>query len=357
MKIAQIIPKFKLAGAERMCEVLSLELHKRGCDVLVISLYDYHSSITNNLEKNGVRVVYLKKKQGLDLSIYFKLIYVFFRYRPNVVHTHIHACRYAIPAAIITRINCRVHTVHNIAKKESSQKKLQNFFFHYCHTVPVAISPGIQESVQQYYNLKKEHVPMVVNGINVTKCTRKINYSQNKKGFQFLHVGRFTEQKNHKRLVDVFAKLHAKYPDTTLTLVGEGHLWHFVKKQVQAYHLEDVVLMPGKTDNVFSYYIHADAFILPSNYEGLPITILEAMGCGLPIIASDVGGIPDILTNNRTALLCSQDDNCILRMMERIYQDKDLRERLGRNARIASTHYSMERMTDGYQQIYLNTMK
>ena len=73
MKIMQIMPEFGLAGAEIMCENLSYELAQRGNEMILVSLYTYHSAITDRLEREGIRIVYLGKKSGIDISIYRKL--------------------------------------------------------------------------------------------------------------------------------------------------------------------------------------------------------------------------------------------------------------------------------------------
>ena len=88
MKIIQLMPEFGLAGAETMCENLTCELISRGHDVLVVSLYDYHSAITDRLEKKCVRIVYLGKKPGLNLSVIGKLRRVLKSFNPDIIHTH-----------------------------------------------------------------------------------------------------------------------------------------------------------------------------------------------------------------------------------------------------------------------------
>ena len=116
--------------------------------------------------------------------------------------------------------------------------------------------------------------------------------------FHFLHVGRFAEQKNHVGMVKAFAEFHRTHPDADLTLVGSGELFDQVRDQIRSLGLEDVIHTPGQVDNIIELYSNYDAFLLPSHYEGMPITLIEAMASGMPIIASEVGGIPDMLRHD-----------------------------------------------------------
>ena len=120
MKIVQIMPEFGLAGAETMCENLTYELIKLGHNVIVVSMYDYHSPITERLEKAGVDVRYLGKKPGLDFSMIGKIKKLLKKNKVDVIHTHRYCAQYAIPAAITAGVKLRVHTVHNIAEKEKN---------------------------------------------------------------------------------------------------------------------------------------------------------------------------------------------------------------------------------------------
>ena len=351
MKIIQIIPNFALAGAERMAEALLLELKRQGCEVAAVSLQDFHSVITDNLEANGIKVYYLGKRRGLDLSMIAKLVEILRREKPDVIHTHLFICKYAIPAAIMAGVKGRVHTVHNVAEKERQQKKLQHFFYHRCRVIPVGLSPLVKASIEQLYRLPGERVPMVYNGIDTTKAVLKTDY-RTEKEFRFLHVGRFSPQKNHASMVEAFAKLHSKYPRTSLTMIGSGELLDAVREQIAELGLRDAVHTPGQMNNMMEQYPRYDAFILPSVYEGMPITLIEAMATGMPIAASAVGGVPDMLEHETSALLCSPQSDSIAEVMERLYLDEQLRERLGRQALADSARFTAQAMTQAYLDIY-----
>ena len=353
MKVIQVMPNFALAGAEIMCENLVYELRRKDIEVVVVSLFNQRSAITERLEKNGVKLIYLDKKLGLDLSIVGKLCKIFKQENPDVVHTHRYATQYAIPAAMRAGIKRRVHTVHNIAKKENGRlgRLLNKWFFKRHHVIPVALSSIIQDSIVEEYKIKKNKVPIIFNGIDLSKCQTKTDYEVQEK-FKILHVGRFMEQKNHKGLIDAFDIFHQKYQNGVLQLIGDGELKEEIEKLVNEKGLTESVEFLGLQENVHQYLSAADIFTLPSLYEGVPMTLIEAMGTGLPIVATNVGGIPDMLKNGESAILTEIDSEQIAKSFSILADDVEKRKSLGEKAKIASVNFSARIMTEKYIEIY-----
>ncbi|RFU62721.1 glycosyltransferase family 1 protein [Bacillus sp. V59.32b] len=100
------------------------------------------------------------------------------------------------------------------------------------------------------------------------------------------HVGRFNEQKNHKFIIEIFAEIKKKKPNSLLMLIGDGPLFEHTKEKVKLFALEDSVMFLGRKGNVQDYFQAMDSFILPSLFEGLPVVGVEAQASGLPIILS-----------------------------------------------------------------------
>ena len=119
MKILQVIPYFCFGGAETMCENLTYALAKLGHQVCVVSLYDQHTPISGRMEEAGIRILYLDKKLGLDISMVPKLVRIMKAEKPDVVHTHLDVIKYAVAAAKLAGVKKCIHTVHNVADKEA----------------------------------------------------------------------------------------------------------------------------------------------------------------------------------------------------------------------------------------------
>lgn len=352
MKIIQVMPEFGLAGAEIMAENLAYGLRSRGHEVLMISFYNMHTAITERLEENGIRIEYLGKKKGFDSSIVPKMRKIMKAFQPDILQTH----RYVLPYAFLSSVGMkvkRVHTVHNIAEKEVPRKQLplQKILFKNFGVIPVAITPITKKSIEEYYGLNDNKVPLIYNGIDLTKCIPKEN-TQITGTAKVLHVGRFAPQKNHIMMVEAFADVVKKYPTCELDLVGDGDLVESVKQKVNELGIEKNVRFVGLLDMVYKKMNESDVFILPSNYEGMPITLIEAMATALPIVATSVGGVPDMIEDEKSGLLVAVSKDKIAEAIIRLIDDEALRKKISQGAMLKTREFSLENMTQAYITLY-----
>lgn len=352
MKIVQVMPDFGLAGAETMVENLSCGLAAEGCDVLVISFFDLHTAITERIENRGIKIKYLGKKRGFDPSIISKMRKIIKAYQPDVIHTH----RYVLPYAFLASMGFkakRVHTVHSVAQKEQTKvgKNINRVLFRYFNVVPVALSKEIQRTIQEVYGLPDNRIPVVFNGIDLSRCIVKESYAR-KDTFTVLHIGRFMDVKNHELLLRSFARFKGQHSDARLQLLGDGELKENMMQLAGQLNITDAVEFAGLQSNVYPWLHNVDVFILPSKFEGMPMTLIEAMGTGLPIIASNVGGIPDMLSSQKEALLIEPKEEKIIEALEMVYSDAKKREYWGRNALQRSSLFSSQAMARKYLQLY-----
>lgn len=353
MKIMQVIPLLELAGAETMCENLTYELMKMGNDVSVVSLYDYNSKLSERMEKHGVKIYYLKKKEGLDLRTVWELSKIIKKIKPNIIHTHLYALKYAAFASRLAGVKAIVHTVHNIAEKEVSRKeqKLNYLLYKFFGVTPVSLSAEIQKTVMTRYKLSTEKTPVVFNGINIDNCIEK-NGKTDKKVINYIHIGRFSKQKNHELLIKSFFKVYEEDKNVRLMLVGCGELESYIYKIIKELGLNDVVSMLGQRTDIYKLLSEADVFVLSSTYEGMPMTIIEAMGTGLPVISTNVGGISSMIEDNRTGILVNADVSELASAMLKM-RDEAYRDSLGKKARIkAKEEFSSKKMAENYLEIY-----
>lgn len=351
MIVVEVVPKFKLAGAERMAESLICGLVDLGVEVYAASLYDFESPITSRLRGHAVPVQSFGKRDGLDLSIVGKLRRYFKAVHPDIVHTHLYAAKYAIPAAHAAGVPACLHTVHNIASEDLSgiDTILQRWFYSHGWAVPVAISPEIKKTVSEEYGIPGDEVPMVLNGVARRTFPKSDAKSDNM--FTFLHIGRFEYVKNHELLLDAFKRVHATHKDCRLVLVGKGPLLERIRRKVEDLELDKSVNIVGEVADVAPYLAEADVFVLPSEYEGLPITLIEALQAGLPCIASNVGGIPDIVQDGENGLLIEPKIDSVAQAMTRVLEDRGLLSKLARNALNVDSPFTQEKMSRAYYRI------
>lgn len=354
MKVMQIIPYFCFGGAEIMCENLTYALRELGHEVCVVSLLNEQTPIARRIENSGIRIEYLDKKLGLDLSMVPKLVKLMNREKPDVVHTHLNVIKYVAVAAKLAGVGCCVHTVHSVAQEEAEgplQKISNKFYFGHRWAVPVALSPEIRKTILDLYGLAPEQVPTIYNGVDLSRCIPREDYAAGET-VNILHVGRFDTPKNHPGLLRAFARVHGELPQCRLHLVGDGDSRQEMEELAKELGIADVVSFHGMQSNVYPYLHDADVFVLPSIYEGIPMTIIEAMGTGLPIAASRVGGIPGLLSDGDSGMLIENDDNSIAAALKTLVLNQDLRERYGRKAKQNSLRFSSRAMAEQYCRVY-----
>ncbi len=178
--------------------------------------------------------------------------------------------------------------------------------------------------------------------------------------FVILFLGRWVAHKGIYTLIDVFNKISKKTgSNLKLLLIGSGEEME-VKKRISLLGLEKTVLPVGKVEKVREYFNSADVFVLfTSPQEGLPIAILEAMACELPVVASNVSGIPEVIEHQKNGLLIKLNDvDDLTKKLLWCIDNPKLLSRLGEHARetIVSIH-SIDKMTSSYIEIYKDLLK
>lgn len=147
-------------------------------------------------------------------------------------------------------------------------------------------------------------------------------------------VGRFAPEKGHRYLIEALSLLHRKDVRWRCTFLGEGELELELRTLTAEHNLSDKVMFPGFCEDVFSVLLKADVFVLPSLHEGSPNALIEAMGVGMPCIASDVGGIKDLIENERNGIrVPPQDSVALADALLQILSEPKFASELGRNAR------------------------
>lgn len=192
-------------------------------------------------------------------------------------------------------------------------------------------------------NIDTEKVSIIPNAVEIEKF-HKTNATKVRKQFGLLDsdfivlfVGRFTESKGIIYLLEAFQEILTRRDDLKtklkLILVGDGPLFNKIESLTQKGHLRDHVLFTGRLKNINSIMMISDIFCLPSIYEAFPLVILEAMAAGLPVIATKVGAVPEIISNGQNGVLVNiKDPKTIAEAILFLYEDKSFYEKIERNS-------------------------
>ncbi len=170
-------------------------------------------------------------------------------------------------------------------------------------------------------------------------------------------VGRFAPEKGHRYLITALNLLKQQNIAWRCTFLGEGELEAELRSLVVEYGLSTQVAFPGFCEDVFSVLLTADVFVLPSLHESSPNALIEAMAVGMPCVASDVGGIIDLIEDEKNGLrVRPKDSEALASALHRVLTNSDFATTLGRNARTTiqkkfDSTESMQRLEDIYQQL------
>jgi len=363
IRVLHVIPNFGTGGAERLVLDLMEETDHEKFEVAAVSLYaETGTVIEDEIHEKGLRVFYLDKHKGLDLTMIPKLEKVFKHYKPDVVHTHLYVLRYTLLPSILCRVPVCVHTIHNIAQKEVEWvgKLIHEVCFRFAHVVPVSISKEVATSVRQVYGAKV-WTPVIYNGVKTALFSSYsgLDQTKNREETIILHVGRFSPQKNHRLLLEAFSIASAECPKLKLWLVGDGELRPSIEEMVQKLGLGDRIRFLGTRSDIPKLMACCDIFVLSSKWEGFGLVIAEAMAAGKPVVATSVDGVPELVENGLTGLLVPPDDaNALAEALLLLAKEPELRQVMGQNGqKKAIDCFDISRTAREYEALYCRLLE
>jgi glycosyltransferase involved in cell wall biosynthesis len=154
-------------------------------------------------------------------------------------------------------------------------------------------------------------------------------------------------------MLKAFSLVVNRYPDCWLQLIGDGDLQDKMKTYGEELGHRGKVSFLGNQSDVYPFLQKADLFLMPSKFEGMPMTIIEAMGTGLPVVASAVGGVPDMMVNRESGMLVSCEPEAVASAVCELLDSEELRKTLGTNARLRSEQFGSEYMARRYLEAYI----
>jgi sugar transferase (PEP-CTERM/EpsH1 system associated) len=323
------------------------------------------SAFAERITQPGVEVHALNKAPGLGLGTHVAFWKLARRLRPTILHTYnLAAMEYAFTATM-AGVPVRVHAEHGRdtsdpqglnPKHNFLRRRLSPFIDCY-----VPVSEDLNQWLGKVVGIAAAKTLFIKNGVDTDKYrpgTRGAGAPWTDAHFVIGTVARVSDIKNHRGLVDAFIRLRAMLPEHAarlrLSIVGDGPLLPALRAQVDAAGLNDVVWLPGARSDVAQLVPEFSVFALPSLAEGTPVSLLEAMACGLPVVASNVGGIPEVVTEQvEGSLVPPQDVEALANALARYATMPALVSEHGRAGRTRIVQqYSMAAMVNAYTSLY-----
>jgi glycosyltransferase involved in cell wall biosynthesis len=312
------------------------------------------------LSAAAIPVTFLGKRLGFDPRMMRAIRHIIRTHRPDVVHTHRAVLQYALPALLESGAPV-IHTVHNIALQEVPRiARVAHRVAFSCGVTPVAIGEMVARSFKDVY--RREPAAIIPNGINTAGFERPASAGARwrsqeglgKEAVVCATVARFAAQKNLHVLVEAFKVVAAIEPKAVLVLAGDGPERDSLEQSCVSLRRTGRVRFLGRRSDVPDLLAASDVFVLSSKWEGNPLSVMEAMAAGLPVLSTAVGGVPELIQDGVTGRLIAEGSTSAL-------ADAILAMTLDRSQRIAMGHAARQRaralfdkraMANGYAAIY-----
>ena len=361
--VVHYIDSSDIGGAEQMVLTILQGLDSNKWRLVLI----YHSDpglsrFLETLNTLDIEVICLPRiRSWRDFSAIANFIRKLREIKPSIFHAHLvwHLrCSYGIVAAFIARTPAIVATQHafleiNGRKHILFQKIISLFVDRY-----IAVSKGIADRLGNFI-YSKNKLTVIYNGIAIDKFSkvRGIDPLKKIKGYQevsvILTVARINKSKGHADIIKAASLLQG----AIFILVGDGPELSTYEEQVRNNHLQDQVFFLGYREDIPNLLSSCDIFVLPSLYEGLPLTVLEAMAAAKPVVASNISGINEVVVDGKTGLLVPPENpGALASAIESLIANPDFAKELGQAGRNRveenfTAYIMVKRISDLYAEL------
>ena len=378
IRVLLVLSRIVIGGAVNCVYFLAKHLPKEKYTIELVGggINEGDLNMAEVLSEEGIKVYKIdsmKREISFkdDIVSVVKLYKLIHKIKPDIVFTHTaKAGAVGRFAAKLTGVPVILHTFHGHTFEHYFLPLKTSFYIFVerilarMSTRIIAISPSQVHDLAEKYNIappnKFRMIPIAVDISRFQNIKRDKSYSKSvgipEDSFIIGMIARLVPIKNIPLIFKVMHILHTSGHKVHLLLVGDGEpeYHQYLETMCRDMGLKDYVHFTGWDLDVEHIYASMDLFVLTSLNEGTPVTILEAMAANIPVVSTDVGGVKDILLDNRNGLLCkSNDEKDMAEKILKIMNDKDLRTKVVKNgAEFVEQYYDYTRMVSNIDQLY-----
>jgi glycosyltransferase involved in cell wall biosynthesis len=367
LKVIHVYKSFNVYNG--LIEILTILAQNMNHDLyeLGVCVYEYdNNEFGKKFQQLGGKIYNLNISPKLATKHQeFTALYKFFKqHKPDIVQTHVlKANIYGTMAAKMAKVPVIIAT--EMTLKDIASTRLKRFRDRLLHPIVSLIISKCDRFMVTSEFIKNEWVDsrskdrfeVIYPPFNLEKydiANSKPLVTSDSFGKRIGFVGRLSEEKSVKTLINAIAIVVKSYPGVTLSIVGTGPKELELKSLCNELNLNSNITFEGHKANSFESLKNMDVFVLPSRTEGCPIVILEAMAMGLPVIATNVGGNPELVIDGRTGYLVPVDSSeCMAASIEKLISNRRLSRELGQNGKNrAFTDFHPYSFTNKLQMLY-----
>lgn len=340
MKILYVITTTCVGGAEQAMAQLAQYMKEHQAEVRVLSLHT-PGAVANQLIKKGFQVDTLDMQSIPTPGQVWKLRQIIKTFQPDIVHAMLYS---AIELCRLVRYTCKftlVTTPHFDMSRQPYMLQALDRTLKSLDKISFAESLSTAQYLIGHQKYLKSKVYLLPNSIDRKRFARNFEKRQmvrTKWGVSlretvFICVARLSPEKNHITLLKAFKQMLSKHPQARLVLVGDGPERENIELFVSSNDLTGKVILEGQRQDVSAFLSGADVFVLSSNVESLPLSLLESMAAGLPALVTNVGDIPRFVEHGQSGFICKPGDNTLLCcVMTELAVNEPLRKKMGERA-------------------------
>ncbi len=354
-------------GAENQMYLLAKYLDRQLFEpIFIIRNLPALDRLASRLQEINIKTYLIPSKSKHSLKNLTQLNKIILQEKPSLIHAHLWnpmACKYIFPVSLLHKIPLII-TEHDPFKLGILKTVYKKVTLRFSKSI-IAVSEANRQLISHLYPSHNRKTVTIHNGIEDAPkpilATRRHTIRK-----EIFHVGPETqvifsagtlhERKGYKYLISAYRKVLQKFPNSKLIIAGEGPERKKLEKLINNLDLVNRVMLLGQCENISELMQSANLFVLPSLKEAFGLVLLEAMQADLPVIASRVGGIPEIITENSGVMVEPADKNALIKAISRLLSHPELMNKLSIQGVIRSKHFSAQKTADGTSQIYLENI-
>jgi len=361
VRICHVISGDLWAGAEVMgLRLLTGLAGIKEVELSAILLND--GKLAREIRTLGVPIDVIDETRLNFLQLHKRFHEILTKFQPDIVHTH--GLKENILGYLFSRRAGRkiflICTQHGLDEPQLRLKwkllsRANRYILSRQFKNIVAVSEDIRNTLSEKYGLPAEKLVVIHNG---TEIPMEILYDRGNHHFTIGSAGRLFPVKDYPFFVEVAAEINRYAKDVCFELAGEGPEFENISERIHLYGLRDVFRLKGFMGNMSHFYNGLDLYINTSLHEGFPMSVLEALAHGLPVVAPKEGGIKEVVTDGLQGFLIEgRDPKRFAQKCLAIYKDRNLRQKMGTASREkVAREYSFQTMAGKYYELYSNIL-
>ncbi|MBI5961164.1 MAG: glycosyltransferase [Chloroflexi bacterium] len=362
LRLLYVIDSLKIGGAEMLLLGMARRYLSEGHEIRIA--YFSEGGLHKDFEALGIPLTRLSQRGLKDPRALTRLVNLIRTYRPDVIHTHLFKSDLVGQiGAALTRVPARISTLHNTSqwRKNPLFSGIMRGVMLPCDRI-IAVTQYVRDYAHQWSHYPLSRMIVIENGVDTIRFDPDHTTPLDRQAVWGLApdspvigvIGRLHPAKGHDILLRAAVEIVREVPTAQLIIIGDGELRAALESLSIELSLQDHVVFTGFMRDMPGVMAALDVVVFSSRWEGLPVTLLEAMSMGRPVVATSVGGIPDVLTHETNGLLVLPDNPAALAQeVLRILRDVTLAGRLGKSAQeTICERYSADVMVQRIMKLY-----